>query len=296
MTASQTPAPSLVLLRLRVTCLSRGLQWSGLPGSLLHGMLGKVLREQDPATYADLVGPLDAAGGNETPRPMWLQPPLDPRAVLAPGDGFAFDLLLANPRPTWLAALQRAIPEIGRQGLGKTRGRFDVVDIVPVAWRPGSASGPIALADMLVQVPAASGGATQFGLQCVTPLRLKAEGGLLRQAPSAALLVRRLLARAAMLAQCPIGALPLADAALAQAQSVQLTEQDLHWDDLTRYSARQDAVLPLGGLTGWIGYRAAPGANVAAALAWLAAGEWLHIGGKTTFGLGMYRMVPPRSG
>jgi len=284
----------LNLLRLRVHALSHGLQWSGLPGSLLHGMLGKVLREQNPGVYADLIGALDGAAGNETPRPLWLQPPLDPRAVCAPADALCFDLVLANPQPAWLAALERALPEIGRQGVGKTRGRFTVRDVVPVAWNAADPPGPVALDDML-----RSARFTQRGrhllLQFLTPLRLKAEGGLVRQPPPAALLLRRLLARAAMLAGCPVAALPLAAHAQSQAEQLTLAEHQLHWDDLSRYSARQDAVLPLGGLTGWIGYRAPADAELDAVRAWLAAGEWLHIGGKTSFGLGLYRISPPRA-
>lgn len=291
------PSPTLTLLRLRVHALSRGLQWSGLPGSLLHGVLGKVLREQNPAIYADLIGPLDAAGGAEAPRPLWLQPPLDPRAVYAEGDGLQFDIMLANPRPEWLAALQRALPEVGRQGIGKTRGRFDVTHATPVAWRAGAAAGPVTLADMLAPgAPQPSPGVApqHLMLQCLTPLRLKAEGDVLRQPPEAALFMRRLLARAAMLAGCRLDALPLAAQALAQAEQLHLTEHQMQWDDLSRYSARQQAVLPLGGLTGWLGYSAAPGAELAAARAWLHVGEWLQTGGKTSFGLGLYRISPPR--
>ena len=283
----------LTLLRLRVEALSRGLQWSGLPGSLLHGMLGKVLREQSPSVYADLIGPLDASAGNESPRPLWLQPPLDPRAVYIPGDGLHFDLMLANPRPDWLAALERALPEIGRQGVGKSRGRFTVQSITPVPWNHDGMPAPVSLEDMLRDTRI-SHRSRHLLLQCLTPLRLKAGGDVLRQPPSAALLLRRLLARASMLAACPIPALPLATQAQAQAEHLALAEHRLQWDDLSRYSARQDAVLPLGGLTGWIGYRAPAGADIDAVRAWFAVGEWLQIGGKTSFGLGLYRISPPR--
>lgn len=289
-----TPSPSLTLLRLHVHATTHGVQWSGLPGSILHGMLGKVLREQSPQVYADLIGPLQAPLGQDAPRPLWLQPPLDPRAVYAPGDSLHFDLLLANPRPQWLAALERALPEIGRQGLGKTRGRYTVREVTPVAWTPDAAPGPIMLDEMLRQAQSAPPVAHLL-LQWLTPLRLKREGGVLRQPPTAPVLLRRLLARAAMLAGCPLAALPLAADALAQAEHLTLAEHQLQWDDPSRYSARQDAVLPLGGLTGWLSYHAAPGADIRAVRAWLAVGEWLHIGGKTSVGLGMYRLSPPRA-
>lgn len=291
-----TPASChLTLLRLRVHAISHGLQWSGLPGSLLHGMLGKVLREQNPEVYADLIGPLDTGPGNDIPRPLWLQPPLDPRAVYAPGDGLQFDLLLANPRPAWLAALERALPEIGRQGVGKTRGRFTLQSVTPVAWHHDAAPGPITLDDMLREPRGVPCG-PHLMLQCLTPLRIKSDGGLLRQPPPAPLLLRRLLARASMLAACPLHALPLASEALDQARQLQLADHQLQWDDLSRYSARQEAVLPLGGLTGWLGYQASSDAELTAARAWLHVGEWLHIGGKTSFGLGLYRVSPPRQG
>ncbi|MGH8590087.1 MAG: CRISPR system precrRNA processing endoribonuclease RAMP protein Cas6, partial [Gammaproteobacteria bacterium] len=47
-----------------------------------------------------------------------------------------------------------------------------------------------------------------------------------------------------------------------------------------------------GGLLGQITYRG----DLSPFLPWLALGEWMHIGGKTSFGLGRYTIEPPRQG
>jgi hypothetical protein len=50
--------------------------------------------------------------------------------------------------------------------------------------------------------------------------------------------------------------------------------------------------MKFGGLLGEITYRG----DLTPFLPWLALGEWMHISGKTSFGLGRYTIEPPRRG
>lgn len=290
--APATTGPSV--RRVRYTLRSLGLSWSGYPGALLHSGLGLALAQVAPQTFADLIG---SSPGNEDagPRPWWLLPPLDARMILAPGDDFSLDLFFANPRANWSEDCAAALSRLGALGLGKTRGHFVLRGYESLPWRAdGDPAQPDTLTAML-QAARPAEATRHLAVQLLTPLRIKAGGDLLRSAPSAVLLLQRVLARAAMLAGVRVAALPLAETALAQAQQLRISEQDLHWDDLSRFSARQQAVMPLGGLTGWLRYTAPPQQDLAAAYAWLAVGEWLHAGTKTTFGLGAYRLLPSRS-
>lgn len=298
MTELSTPLPetTLSLRRERYTLRSLGLQWSGYPGALLHSGLGMMLAKVSPEVFAVFIGGEDAnAGESSRPRPWWMLPPLDTRLAFAPGDDLQLDLFFANPQPHWAQACAQALAALGAAGLGKTRGRFVLLRHEPVPWEVTQAAAQdeaIALTTLLQAAHGAYADERHLGVQLLTPLRIKGEHRLLQQAPSALLLVQRLLARAAMLGGVRVPDLPLASAALQQAAAMRITQQELHWDDLSRYSARQQAELPMGGLTGWLRYSSP--APMDAVFAWLSVGEWLHLGTKTTFGLGGYRLVPGR--
>ncbi|MEW6559356.1 MAG: CRISPR system precrRNA processing endoribonuclease RAMP protein Cas6 [Pseudomonadota bacterium] len=303
MTEPRSSAPSapssatiLSLSRERYTLRSLGLQWSGYPGALLHSGLGMMLAKVSPAVFALFIGGEDArAGESSRPRPWWMLPPLDTRLAFAPGDDLQVDLLFANPQPEWAPVCAQALAALGEAGVGKMRGRFVLLRHEPVPWDPSgrlALAEPAALIDMLQSARSAAANDGHLGVQLLTPLRMKGEGGLVQQAPSAVLFLKRLLARAAMLAGVPVQELPLASDALQQATAMRITQQALHWDDLSRYSARQQAELPMGGLTGWLRYSSK--APMDAVFAWLSVGEWLQVGTKTTFGLGAYRLVPGR--
>jgi hypothetical protein len=63
---------------------------------------------------------------------------------------------------------------------------------------------------------------------------------------------------------------------------------DLAWQDWTRYSSRQHALMQLGGLVGhvWVGGEAL---SPLWRLLWL--GQWVHVGKATSMGLGQYRLA-----
>ncbi len=203
------------------------------------------------------------------------------------------DLFFANPQPHWADACAQAHAALRAACVGKTRGRFVLLRHEPVPWNVAGGPAQALSLPYLLETARHTPPGGHVGVQLLTPLRLKGEHGLVQQAPAALFLLRRLLARAAMLAGVRAAALPLADSALEQVAALRLTQQDLHWDDLTRYSARQQAELPLGGLTGWLRYSSHEAMD--AVCAWLAMGEWLHVGTKTTFGLGAYRLAPGRA-
>jgi hypothetical protein len=61
-----------------------------------------------------------------------------------------------------------------------------------------------------------------------------------------------------------------------------------HWCEWERYSHRQQQKMVFGGVLGELelsGY-------LTPFLPLLARGQWLHVGNKTTFGMGHYRLVP----
>lgn len=263
----------LPLLQLQVQARNVSLQPPQNMGSAWHGALGKVLHDTEPQAYCALYGSANATGA----RPYVLRPPCydESLAVDAP---FAFSLLLMGDGVHHAQAVCDALDVLSVQGVGPGRGRF-VLDTV--------IRHPISLP--LSPLPIATQDIT---LQLCTPTLLKQDNQHLKQAPSMLLLLKRIIGRVQ-------GLLPAHAAAegvpadvqrhlLQLAAPVACEASTLSWHNTPRYSARQKAWMPFGGLCGSIRYLQVP----PELQLWLQWAQWLHIGNKTTFGHGQIRVCP----
>ena len=79
---------------------------------------------------------------------------------------------------------------------------------------------------------------------------------------------------------------------LEQAAEVRIADAQLHWQEGTRHSSRQQARIPMGGL---VGSFVAEGPAIRALWPCLLLGQWTHIGKGCTMGLGRYVVEPPGS-
>jgi hypothetical protein len=123
-------------------------------------------------------------------------------------------------------------------------------------------------------------------LRFLTPARIRVNGDL-QTSLSFDLLVRNLLRRVSMLAAVHEGhALDLDYRSLIdRAKSVVTVKSSLHWWDLERYTNRQNGKLRVGGMIGEVEYE---GEAIKEFLPLLVAGELLHVGTGTSFGLGKF--------
>ena len=74
-------------------------------------------------------------------------------------------------------------------------------------------------------------------------------------------------------------------ALLAEAETVQVLEQRLQWEEVRSYSTRRRAESPLGGLVGHVAMQAE---NWSPFLTWFLWGQFTHVGKDTVKGNGMY--------
>jgi len=74
---------------------------------------------------------------------------------------------------------------------------------------------------------------------------------------------------------------------IEQSKEIKGKSQNLKWYDWERYSGRQETRLKMGGFVGDITFDG----NVEPFMSLLKAGEVLHVGKGTGFGLGKYRIV-----
>ncbi|QEP41952.1 CRISPR system precrRNA processing endoribonuclease RAMP protein Cas6 [Ectothiorhodospiraceae bacterium BW-2] len=126
-------------------------------------------------------------------------------------------------------------------------------------------------------------------LSLLTPLRIKIDGRVQGQELSAERLLTTLLRRYWLLCQL-YGTSPTLEPSFPVREEMAKIETVTHLQhyDWCRYSNRQQRRMNLGGMMGEIELRGELGP-------WyelLHLGQWLHIGGQTSFGLGGYRLAP----
>jgi len=230
--------------------------------------------------------------------PFVLEPPDTRERDVAPGEALEVGMVLIGRAiplaPYFLAACR----EMGRQGVGRGRGRFRLERAV--ADDPHSPTGRTVYdgeRDLLAPaVPPWSGdqiverGAPRverLTVEFVTPTRLRQDADLVVR-PEFGTLATALLRRVSVLAEVHCGARVALDAReiLKEAAGVAVVESDLHWHDWERYSARQGTRMALGGFVGQLTL----GGPLEPWLPLLRVGEILHVGKGTAFGLGKYRI------
>lgn len=126
-------------------------------------------------------------------------------------------------------------------------------------------------------------------LRFLTPTRIRVEGDL-QASMNFELLVKNLLRRVSLLIAVH-GSAPLEldwGGLIARAATVRTRSSNLRWSDWERYSNNQKTKMAFGGFVGEVEYE---GEALPEFACLLAAGEILHVGTGTTFGLGRYVAV-----
>jgi hypothetical protein len=282
----------LPMLRVKFFMCTKDGEWPRYKGFLLHGALGASLAKLSPAAFSTLMGESDESG-----RRYVMTPPFDEATRYIEGSMLTCEMTLLGEATELVLPLALAFMQIGTEGIGKAKARFDLVsissitphvesifysehtgfDTVPVAWAasevfafPGSSP-----------LPASN----DLSLVFRSPVRLKAENRLVRQAPDFSLLWHRLFGRVVLLAKsCGAPALPpdLRREFDELASSVSTRSHCLSWAEWPRYSSRQGAEMLFGGLLGEMHFHG----PLTTFVPWMKLAEYLHLGGKTTFGLG----------
>jgi hypothetical protein len=259
-------------LRFRFVARERVRFPPGKAGNTIRGALGGVLRRVDPGAYQRMFAPAGAgpSGLADPPRPFVLRAAALDGLVLAPGDGFHFDLHLFDVRQPAIDGLRLSFAELAREGLGASRGSVELVGVDPFA---------------LVRVPLEPepGAASRVRLRFLTPTELKWEGRLLDE-PRFGPLVARIRDRVSSL-RVLYGAGPLDidfQGFGRRAEPVRMIWSDLRRARVVRRSSRTGQVHPIGGFTGEAEYEG----ELAEFLPFLRAARWCGAGRHAVWGNG----------
>jgi hypothetical protein len=232
----------------------------------------------------------------------------DGRHRLVANDELTFELLLMGRAVDSLPYIVYAVSEMARRGLGANRASFNLVSVAAIGEsgsketiysgesqrisNPDFATRRLndLIRTRLDELALARMGKTEaIKIRFLTPTRIRVEGDLQTEV-SFQLLMRNLLRRVSMLAAVH-GCGPLEldyRELLKQAAEVETRASRLRWFDWERYSNRQQTKMNLGGFTGEVEYG---GEAIREYMPLIAAGELLHIGAGTSFGLGRYEVV-----
>lgn len=274
------------LTRLKLLNINITLQLQGdctLPaykGSMWHGWLGHALRKvSDPAFRA-----LYQQHDHEQPKPYAIDPGRDQKTEWQQGELLDFSLRLFGSAGDLLPVILQALQAGEQLGLGTARTEVKVVSAIVVADADQN------LCSILANNLTSEN--TQWQLLLDTPLRLKQRGNIIRDteqlnAQVLALQSRRRLLQLTKYWVCD-------DAEVLESISQQslgaddcMTTASVYFEDWQRFSLKQQEFIPFGGFKGVIRMQ-----SVSPDLwRWLKIGEQLQLGGKTTFGLGRYRLI-----
>ena len=231
---------------------------------------------------------------SQIPNPFVIEPPPMGKKDLKPGDLFSFNLVLIGQAisqlPIILVAWQKALSN----GLGKQYAKAELLNVV---YEPATSYAqtvfdasngqliPIADHPPIAEIKACD----SLNLRLLTPLRIQQHGKVLSQNLQGKDFIMALVRRYYLLDEFhgPNYQAPDFKALAAAAQTIQCQHQ-LRWCDWERYSNRQQQSMVFGGVLGEL---TLSGQQLAVFLPLLNQGQWLHLGNKTTFGMGHYQIT-----
>jgi hypothetical protein len=316
--AERLAIPCLPLARYRLHLRATApVRLPAYAGSAWRGVLGHALKRtvcvtREPSCPACLLyrscvysyafetpPPPDAAKLRKypaAPHPFVVEPWPQCREVAA-GEAFGLDLVLIGRGQAQLPYFIEALRRAGETGVGSGTdsgaGRYALEAVAQQSagewvqiYRPGT--GLAARQQAAAVPPLPAGAALQITL--LTPLRLKVENGLVT---AARLRFRdffsHLLRRVSLLTYFHTDTPLETDfrGLVQAAEGIDWQASQLRWQDWTRYSSRQDALLQMGGLVGTL---TLPTAGLAPFWPYLWLGQGTHVGKGAVMGLGHYRL------
>lgn len=252
------------------------------------------------------------------PHPFIIEPPEEKKNGYKPGDNLTFGLTLIGKAIDYLPYFIYTFDELGKTGIGKGRGKYELKsvksdesrvkneekgytsNVIPAkAGIQNDSIKTIYSSDTKTLKPFETSylplsfnselethNSSLLTLSFQTPARIIYDGHLTLDLEFH-ILIRQLLRRISLLAYFHCG-IDSSDwdfkGIIEKAKDVKVKQSNLKWQDWERYSARQDTRMKMGGFIGEITFEG----NIEPFMSLIGAGEVLHVGKGTGFGLGQY--------
>lgn len=261
-------------------------------GSMWHGWFGYVLMAADQKLFHLLCDNHE----EQQPKPYVICPSDDHKTQWQAGEVISFDLTLIGAVSQSADTIMQAIfdsTRFGHIGIGHKCTPYCVLSVAshtPTGLRVGVHH--FRLTDWLDALPTTNAVEQEMALHFLTPVRVKYQGKVVkRNAPDLRFWHNQALRRFTQLSRFwVLDNEALINAIYREAETMGVTtESQSHcfYEDWQRYSQRQQENLPFGGLKGQVSFYG----EVSPLLPIFKFTERLHLGGKTTFGLGKYQLL-----
>ncbi len=224
----------------------------------------------------------------KVPTPFVIEPPETDRKTFNPEDNFTFNLILIGKAIDYFPYFLLTFDHLGKIGIGKGRGKYKILKVESNGITVYEDEIFIKTEPSVIDLSKGyENSISTVTLKIVTPLRIKFERRLVDDLEFH-VLIRNLLRRLTLLGYFHCNESPDFNAKqlIELAQNVRKTDSSLKWLDWERYSTRQQERMKLGGVVGKVKYEG----DIGPFLPYLKAGEILHAGKNTTFGLGRYEI------
>lgn len=273
-------------------------------GSTFHGGFSRALGQIGSRFRDYFFAPqVKYAPGSSTsiPKPFMLIPPLEEKIRYQPGEILECGLTLYGEAVSHFMIAFAALENLGQvMGLGRDQGKYRITQVdflgldgaQPVwmdeAWFP--IPEPVRARDLML--PFREVEAETLDLHLITRLRLKENNRLVRRPPVFLIFLDRLLGRINSLGvffgSGPLLSFEEKDALIHLAAGVHLRQEkkSAYWSEWERPVKSGRDAMSFGGLLGSLHYTG----DLSPFLPWLNLGQWTGVGGKTSFGFGLYHL------
>ncbi|MBI5194798.1 MAG: CRISPR system precrRNA processing endoribonuclease RAMP protein Cas6 [Nitrospirae bacterium] len=248
------------------------------------------------------------------PHPFIIEPPPEKKRGYTPKDEITFGLTLMGKALDYLPYFIYTFDELGKMGIGKGRGKYELKAVKSLELGvmsegkeytnnviPAKVGIHIYSSDTKTLKPFKSSflplsfdsepvtqNSERLTLSFLTPTRIIYDSHLTLDLEFH-ILIRQLLRRLSLLSYFHCG-IDTSDwdfkGIIEKAKDVKVHKQELKWHDWERYSARQDTRMTMGGFVGKITFEG----NLEPFMPLIKAGEILHVGKGTGFGLGKFKI------
>jgi CRISPR-associated endoribonuclease Cas6 len=234
----------------------------------------------------------------KAPHPFLIVPPMEGKRSYNADESLNFGLILIGKAIDYLPYFIFAIEELGKIGIGKNKGKFALSEVFSIDSEHKEnlvyeATQRRILSLFSIRFPFQENSdhldKERVALKFLTPVRIKYEGSL-GNLLEFHVLIRNLLRRISTLTyfHCDGDDSVIDFKALIQkAKEMKIAKNNLRWYEWERYSSKQDTKMNMGGFVGEITYQG----DFTEFLPWLKAGELVHVGKGTSFGLGKYEIM-----
>lgn len=224
------------------------------------------------------------------PHPFVIEPPSDNRIKYEKGDNLAFNLLLIGKAIDYLPYFIYSFEMLGDKGLGKKRARLNLNSIMQkknIVYDGSTGTLKEKIITEKITFNPSERKINSIKITFLTPTRIIHQGVVIKN-PEFYKIVPNLLRRISLLAYFHCGEFLDIDfkGLLKMAEKIKTSIEFFAFKNFGRYSGRQKKIIPMDGFIGIVIYEG----DLSLFYPYLRAGEILHIGKGTAFGMGKYRM------